>query len=142
MDPLAPRKSTSALRGAHVAICLMGTLGSLAGCGDSGPQLAPVRGQVLMDDKPLAKATLEFSPEGEGSTSLGVTDKNGYYELGYTRDKKGAMIGWHTVDIYHDPDIIRSPRIRIPHRYNVDSELREEVVDDDNVINFELRSEE
>jgi hypothetical protein len=121
----------------------------LAGCGKSGPQLAPVRGLVTLDGQPVFEAQLIFQPdEGQGSPSYGVTDKDGQYEVGYKRDQKGALVGWHTVSITMDwqivgPDggYIRRAQA-IPPRYNTQSELRREVErGKENVFEFELKSD-
>src|SRR5688572_704144 len=87
----------------YSSICCMLLLGPLAGCGQSGPQLAPVSGRVTLDGQPLDAAEVLFQPdEGTGSPSYGYTDENGRYELGYKRGVKGAMVGSHTVSIEMD----------------------------------------
>ena len=122
----------------------------MGGCGDGGPELAPVSGRVTMDGTPLVMAEIVFQPDGEtGSPSFGITDEDGRYEMGYTRDKKGALIGWHTVRIISATELegpggeaILRPQ-SVPARYNEDSELREEVLpDEDNVFDFKLTSAE
>jgi hypothetical protein len=118
-----------------------------AGCGQSGPELAPVRGVVTLDSEPVFEAQLMFQPE-VGSPSYGVTDKDGQYELYYNRDRKGALVGSHTVSIEMDTQIvgpdgryIRRPQA-IPPRYNTQSELRSDVEPDrENVFDFELKSD-
>lgn len=72
----------------------------LTGCGPAGPDLGEVTGTVTLDGKPVPAAYVTFSPEAEGgSTSAGMTDAQGNYTLGYTRDRRGAMIGKHKVTI-------------------------------------------
>jgi hypothetical protein len=120
----------------------------LAGCGDSGPRLAPVTGRVTLDDRPLVMAEIVFQPDDSvGSPSFGITDDDGRYELGYTRDKKGALVGWHLVRITSQTEsdgprgeAVLMPQI-VPARYNEATELRREVLaDEPNEFHFDLTS--
>jgi hypothetical protein len=128
-------------------ICGILSLVTLAGCGRSGPELAPVSGRVMLDGEPLFGARLMFQPEATGSPSYGSTGRDGRYQLGYKRGVKGAMIGWHIVRIQLDTEISGSngkatqrPK-SLPARYNTRSELRREVQPgENNVIDFELTS--
>ena len=80
-------------------IILLLALVASSGCGGpERPPLARVTGSVTIDGKPLADATVRFTPE-EGRPSTGVTDSNGKFELVYTADSKGAMLGKHTIRI-------------------------------------------
>jgi len=119
----------------------------LAGCGRSGPELAPVSGRVTLDGQPMFGARLVFQPEASGSPSYGSTDRDGRYELGYKRGQKGALIGWHTVRIESATELTGSDGKTIvrpkplPPRYNTRSELRREVKpDEDNRFDFQLTS--
>jgi hypothetical protein len=125
-------------------VCGILSLLVLAGCSQSGPELAPVSGRVTLDGQPLVGVTLMFQPEGTGSPSYGATDQDGRYQLGYNRTRQGAMIGWHTIRIQADnivPGPNGQPRKRdkpVPSQYSKGSELRRDVKLGDNVINFEL----
>lgn len=70
----------------------------LAGCGDGGPELATVTGQVTDGGTPVPDASVEFIPQ-EGRLSVGETDAEGRYTLHYTVEKEGAVLGAHTVKI-------------------------------------------
>jgi hypothetical protein len=128
-------------------ICGIVTLAMLAGCGRSGPELAPVGGRVTLDGQPIYGAQLRFQPEGSGSPSYGSTDREGQFELAYKRGQKGALIGWHTVHIEMNREVVgptgettKRPK-SLPARYNTQSELRREVMPDaENEIDFELES--
>ena len=90
---------------------------SAMGCGGGGPDRGTVTGKVTLDGQPLEGADLEFQPE-EGSPSYGTTDDDGEYDLMYTRDKRGAMLGEHTVRITTsttDTDD-RGNEVRVPQR--------------------------
>jgi hypothetical protein len=116
----------------------------LAGCGRDGPERGVVTGQVKLNGEPLEGADLEFQPP-EGSPSYGTTDEKGRYDLMYTRDKRGAMIGEHTVRIT-TPTSGADPRAagvaapqRVPPKYNAPSGgLKREVKPGRNQIDFEL----
>lgn len=106
---------------------------SLAGCGSPGPKLGTVSGTVTLDGKPVPDAKVEFQPDGGGSPSYGTTDAGGRYELMYTHDKAGAMVGHHSVRIttgrtITDPDgeALDIPET-LPARYHRDTELSADV---------------
>jgi hypothetical protein len=118
------------------------------GCGQSsGPELAPVAGRVTLDGQPLAGAQIMFQPEAAGgSPSYGATDQDGRYELGFKRGVTGAMIGWHSIRVDMSREVagpdgkVVRPK-PLPPRYNVKTELREEVKPgEENEIDFELTS--
>ncbi|HTI49311.1 MAG TPA: hypothetical protein VL475_00115 [Planctomycetaceae bacterium] len=86
---------------------------SLAGCGDSLYQAAPVTGTVLCDGKPATGGVVVFQPadapketgrpEGEpGLTSTGIVGEDGTFTLmvearGFDSPRTGALIGPHHV---------------------------------------------
>lgn len=69
------------------------------GCfsGSSVP-LADVSGVVSKDGKPVADATVVFSPT-DGRPSSGKTDQEGTFHLQFTKDHEGAVLGAHNVTI-------------------------------------------
>jgi hypothetical protein len=109
-----------------------------AGCGQSGPTLATVEGTILVDGKPMQGLFVEFQPEG-GSPSIGETNEDGFYRLRFSRERWGAEVCEHTVRIMADEDGGgRNGKDRLPAKYNAKTELKREVVDGRNVIDFEL----
>jgi len=74
---------------------------SICGCG--GPQMAPVKGRVMFDGKPVKEAQVTFSPTGEkgqketGKPGTGFTDENGHFELSTFKNYDGALVGSHSV---------------------------------------------
>ena len=110
-----------------------------AGCGKSGPGVAPVKGRVTLDGRPLPNVVLQFQPDEGKRPSAGGTDENGEYQLYYKRSIVGARVGQHTVRILA-PMVPKAAVI--PDRYNKQSELRAEVKPGQNDINFELSTEE
>ena len=112
----------------------------VSGCGRGGPDVAPVRGHVTLDGRPLVGADIEFQPEDGRPPASGRTDQDGYYELLYKRGVIGAPVGKHTVRLSFYRNAVANPP-NIPDRYNKQSELHEEVKPGQNEINFDLKSD-
>jgi hypothetical protein len=110
------------------------------GCGPGGPEVAPVKGRVTLDGRPLNTVDIVFQPTNGDSPSTSRTDADGNYEMLYKRGVMGARTGEHTVRIDFTSNIISNPP-KIPPRYNTQSELKEEVKRGENTFNFELKSE-
>jgi len=136
----------------------------VAGC-SKGPSTGAVTGIVTLDGTPIADANVTFYPK-EGRASHGKTDSQGKYELTFTQDKKGAVLGEHTVTIITeivqetdygaDDDYEKenggggadeaSSKARselLPKKYceRGSSELTATVEKGDNVVDFPLKSE-
>lgn len=139
----------------------------IAGCTDSGPALGTVTGTVTMDGEPLPNAIVSFVPEAGGRASVGTTDENGTYQLGYV-NQLGALIGSHKISITsvvqsddtdfseirsddpryeemlrtrksdYDNAVVKEP---IPVAYNKKSTMTREVERGKNVIDFPLSSD-
>ena len=127
---------------ASLAIALL-----TSGC-RPGPKLSPVTGTVTLDGQPLADAQVEFQPTQGAAPSYGTTDAAGQYELRYTKDKLGAVVGSHVVRITTettavDPETGEEYQIpqRVPEKYNYRSELIRKVGPEPNTISFRLESE-
>ena len=115
----------------HVTLLLCVIL--VAGC-ERGPAVAPVEGVVTRDGEPIFGVMVEFQPD-KGAPSYGYTDKDGRYELFYQTDRKGALLGKHTVSIttpneVTDPETVMTINVpeTIPVQYNDESEMYYEVV--------------
>ena len=118
---------------------------SVTGC-FRGPKLGTVTGTVTLDGEPLENAEVVFQPTG-GSPSVATTDSAGQYELEYTKDKPGAVVGTHivrittqTTSIDESGNEVQIPQ-RVPERYNYRSELFREVKPGENKIDFPLETE-
>ncbi len=72
-------------------ILLLGALG----CSD-GPDLVHVRGQVTHKGQPVQNLVLHFQPE-HGRPSWAETDADGQFQLNYSRDFSGGLVGTHKV---------------------------------------------
>jgi hypothetical protein len=129
----------------HHFACLIVFAFSLSGCGNrSDVDLSQVVGTVTLDGQPLAGAVVSFSPDG-GRPSTSVTKSDGTYELVYSYDKKGALVGQHIVHITTADGVDESGRSRqkeiLPARYHSRTELTAVVEPRrKNVIDFALTS--
>ena len=116
-----------------------------SGCGPGGPPVGEVSGTVTLDGEPLPQAIVEFQPD-QGAPSYGETAQDGTYELHYTTERMGALIGTHTVRITTAGEVTNEAgdtvnvRERVPKRYNSKSELSYEVTKGGNKIDIELLS--
>lgn len=87
-------------------VLLISGIGTLAGCGTASASpksespLAPVKGTVSLDGKPLEGATMIFAPQASkmGDGAIGVTDASGNYEA-TAGGATGAPIGSYKVTI-------------------------------------------
>lgn len=109
----------------------------LAACAASGPELGRVYGTVKMDGKPVPGAQLTFEPEGPGRAASGLANEQGEYEMEYTPEAEGALVG---------PVLVRISTLTtdhpetIPPKYNSKSTLKRTVEAGKNEIHFELES--
>lgn len=130
-----------------VTVLLAVGIASLVGCKDDGPKLGTVSGIVTLEGEPVEGALIEFMPStGRGSISPQRTGSDGYYELQYVVDRKGALIGKHQVQIttsYDDKDVETGVNTRIKERLPAwysgpTSVLEFDVQEGENEANFEL----
>ena len=108
-------------------VCLLSFICTLfvSGCGQSGPPLGFVAGTVKLDGKPVPGALVTFiSKEADGSSSYGKTDANGKYQLEFSTDRFGVMLGNHDVVITTRSVIISGPLLGNWRRYSEFSSLR------------------
>jgi len=118
-----------------------------SGCGDNRAP-AKATGTVSLDGRPVANATVMFSPVSGERNSYGFTDGQGRYELRFTGQLKGAVVGEHRVDIRTGSSEATSatdetgsgPTETIPAKYNTESELTATLRSGNNTVNFELTS--
>jgi hypothetical protein len=112
----------------------------LFGCGRATrPRLGIVEGVVTLDGKPLADATVRFTPHGPGRTAQGVTDASGHYALLYLRDIPGADVDRHVVRITTAREEAGGVE-SLPPRYHRRSQLEAHVEPGRNRHDFPLES--
>ena len=124
---------------AFVLFCLT------TGCEESGPKLGTVSGTITLNDEPLENAAIEFHPLTSGKVVYGKTDANGFYEMQYSTERKGVLLGKHQVQIStqdweKQPD--GSNKVipeRVPKWYfGPDAILEFDVQEGENTANFDL----
>jgi hypothetical protein len=109
----------------------------IAGCGESGPELAPVSGRVTVDGKTVENLEVTFQPDEMRPASYARTGADGHYELGYKRGVQGALLGQHTVRIRS----LAPNAPQIAAKFNSQSELRREVKAGQNEFDFDVTTE-
>lgn len=127
---------------------LVGLL-TVLGCGAKGPELGEVTGQIKMDGEPVKNAYVTFLPMFPGGIELvGKTDADGKYDVQYSADRTGVLLGKHqillsTLDDVKDPDTGRNMKVpeRFPAVYvNNDSPLYFEIKAGPNDVSFDVSS--
>ncbi len=136
----APSKHSVA-RTLIVFVTAIATVG-IVGCG-FGPDVGEVTGTVTLDGNPVPGLEVNFVPieTSLGTTATGYTQATGEYQLFLPGKKKKTPVGDYTVRIVaaeiDEPD--GSP-IRIPAKYNVQSQLKATVTSGAQQHDFELTS--
>jgi hypothetical protein len=103
-----------ALAQLHLAAALS-ALAVVGGCGGPSFDVAPVRGLVTVDGKPMPQGRVMFAPlarEGTaevGKPAYGVIQPDGTYVLGTFDDDDGAVVGEHWITIYSAPPYVERP---------------------------------
>lgn len=100
-----------------------------------------------MDGAPLARAAIVLAPTGgKGGPAYAVTDDDGRYEVVYTHERGGAVVGECTVriktgfqSIDDEQKGIARPET-VPARYNVQSTLKVDVQPGGGPYDFDLKS--
>src|SRR5262245_32383200 len=70
--------------------------------------MAPVKGKVMFNGKPVKEAQVTFAPAGAadqketGKPATGFTDENGDFELSTFKNYDGAIVGSHNVRVSLD----------------------------------------
>ncbi len=73
----------------------------VGGC-NRGPDIVEVQGTMTRKGKPLPGFAVTFQP-ASGRPSVGQTDQNGHFEMGYTFREKGVLRGKHKVFVLYVP---------------------------------------
>jgi hypothetical protein len=126
----------------------------MVGCSDNLPNVAPVRGVVEFDGKPLSgfqHAAVAFTPKGGRPAKGTISLKDGSFELSTYAPGDGARIGHHTVAVSatvdepsaHSTDKYQGVRSVIPERFaNRDtSGLTYEVKPKSNFVRIRIRTD-
>ena len=121
----------------------------VVGCGNQ-EDLPRVYGVVTLDGVPVPNANVSFYP-AQGRASLGVTNDDGYYEIKYSSETRGAEKGNYRVTISTAApskptkgiDAVSAPAVpeSLPEIYSslTESVLTAHVTDSKNQIDFALK---
>ena len=128
-------------------VLLLGVALIASGCGQKFPRTAIVRGKVTYKGKPVPNGTVNFVPVA-GKDASGEIQPDGSYTLTSYRPGDGAIPGKYSVVIVAMQDnSTRLPEDRsplpppiVPVKYTslATSDLKAEVEDKENTINFDL----
>jgi hypothetical protein len=132
--------TASTLRRGHWQAVLL-SCSLLVGC-SPGPQVGPVSGTVTYRGEPLAGIKVTFDPVAGGRSSTGLTGPDGRYELKYTRDRNGALVGGHEVRVNWPAQTAEDLRKRdeypIPASFNTATTLSFEVTRGSNTFDVSI----
>ena len=139
--PVHPSRPGQPLRAAGVLLLVALVSAGCSAKPKDLPDLGAVTGTVTLDGKPLEKVTVVFESDS-GRSAFGSTDASGRYELLYTGNHKGAVVGPNKVVINSQLDAPPGPDWKdpIPARYNAKTELKADVVASQNTFDFQLQS--
>jgi hypothetical protein len=79
----------------------------IAGCNRNNFTLAPVHGNITIDNKPLFQGKVMFAPipkageENPGRPASGTIQKNGDFRLTTFNQHDGAVVGEHWVTVFN-----------------------------------------
>jgi hypothetical protein len=111
-----------------LTVCVIAALifVGVAGC-NRGPKTIKVQGTITINGEPAEGIHVEFHPQPTGRYGLGITDKNGDYEVQFTRSQKGALPGPNIIRImaYRNPEDDSSQYL--PSEYNSGAEENAEL---------------
>ena len=99
------------------------SLAATPGCGQSGPELAPVIGTVQWKGggpaTELANYNVSTQPVGKGDSATGVVQADGTFTLSTLAENDGAIVGKHKVALGAPmPELDKPvPKPLIPERY-------------------------
>ncbi|MFN3149941.1 hypothetical protein [Bremerella sp.] len=123
------------------SLAIFTALMCLVGC--SNDSMAPVTGVVTLDGKPIAGLEVNFEPTGDitdRTTATGYTQQDGSYNLVYPGYKTGAPLGDYIVRIAGGESLDDGTVVRVPTKFNKESELKATVESGTNEFNFDLTS--
>ena len=112
---------------------------ALTGCGsDDTPPLGEVTGTITLDGQPLEGVIVLFKPD-IGRVATGTTNATGEYELEFAYDVSGCKVGPNSVSLEWPLGSTNAKTLST--RYTTASELKADVKEGSNKIDFALESD-
>lgn len=123
-----------------IAVLLSATLFlSLLGCSGNGGATESVTGTVTFEDgSPVNGGTIIFADTQKNSSSMGYLKEDGTYTLGTFDEADGAPQGRYKVTIIGSSDYGQSSPISSKFANQDQTPLTAEVVDGENVLDFQV----
>ena len=100
------RSDFDSTRRVYCLLCLLLVSQFSFGCG--GPVMAPVKGVVTVNGKPVEGAEVCFKVKDASQASVGLTNDKGEYELTTFNTNDGAIVGENLVAIRQIPKDVAS----------------------------------
>ena len=97
----------------HVRLPLVLLALQVCGCDSGGPKIVKVAGVLTRNGKPVPNLEVYFMPT-HGRNSVATADAQGRFDLGYTADQDGALVGTHTVFVIFNPPQAGAERAAAP----------------------------
>ncbi len=138
--------ASSISAGSLAAGILVSGLLFATGCSSDVVKTVSAEGTVTLDGNPLANAEVEFQPTDNSSPSYGKTDSSGHYELMFTADQAGAIVGEHKVRITTGGETedengnSTATEEVVPEKYNAQTELTATVEKGGGPYDFDLKT--
>jgi hypothetical protein len=107
----------------------------LWGC-SSGVELGGVSGRVTKNGQPQSKLWVEFRPVAGGRPAEGYTNADGRYELQYTGDRSGTLVGMNHVRVFSGGELDSRDNQLSPRKEIYSREF--EVASGNNTMDIEL----
>ncbi len=118
--------------GERLAFVLLAAMVSLCGCGQTPYPVAPVRGKVTIDGKPLSGGRIVFAPIAQsdsidsGKWAVGTIQSDGSFELSTYGANDGAVVGehWATIIASKNAAFASTPkfsRVKVPRKIAVEA---------------------
>src|SRR5262245_33401437 len=85
--------------------CFVLAIPAMVGCGRSGPEMVPIRGEVLYKGAPLLNVTqgiVRYSPKQSGTPAREATGRiqpDGTFELTTFKKADGVVVGDYTITV-------------------------------------------
>ena len=121
----------------------------LCGCGDPVAKTAPVRGKVIFKGKGVPNGTVNFIPEGGGTSATGKIQPDGSFTLTTFKHGDGAILGKHKIVIVAMQDMkdtlpearspLPPPIVQMKYTSPATTTLFETVEDKENNFTLDLK---
>jgi len=122
-----------------VVLLFAATSLAVLGCSSNGGATEVVTGTVTFTDgTPVSGGTIVFADTKKNSSSVGYIQQDGTYTLGTFGESDGAPMGSYKVTVIGSSDYGESSPISSKFGNQDQTPLKAEVVDGENVLDFQV----